>query len=65
MLPVQLCEAQVYTEKQTRHRFAQLHLGLDVEASVGGTTRYLDGAGRVQSFDLPSAYAPRFVIGGT
>ncbi|MEO1727561.1 MAG: hypothetical protein AAFR95_11100 [Bacteroidota bacterium] len=65
LLPVQLCEAQVYTEKQTRHRFAQLHLGLDVEASVGGTTRYLDGAGRVQSFDLPSAYAPRFVIGGT
>lgn len=65
LLPVQLCMAQPYTEKQTRHRFAQLHLGFDVEGTFGGSTRYLDRAGRLQTFDLRSTYVPRFVIGGT
>ncbi|MEL7363087.1 MAG: hypothetical protein AAFN13_13520 [Bacteroidota bacterium] len=65
LLSADLGTAQIYTEKQTRHRFAQLHLGVDVEASIGGTTRYLDAAGQLQTFDLGSAYAPRFVIGGT
>lgn len=57
--------SQVYTEKQTRHRFAQLNLGLDIQSSFGGTTRYFDAQGNIQSLDIGNTFAPRFLIGGT
>lgn len=61
----QLCYAQVYTEKQTRHRFAQLNLGIDFQSSFGGSTKYLDETGNTQSLNLTNSYSPRFLIGGT
>lgn len=61
----QICHAQVYTEKQTRHRFAQLNVGLDVQSSFGGSTKYLDAQGNTQSLNLTSSYSPRFLVGGT
>ena len=57
--------AQVYTEKQTRHRFAQLTLGADYQTSIGGTTKYFDANGSVQSLSLGNIQSPRFLIGGT
>ena len=59
------CYAQVYTQEQTRHRFAQLSLGLDLQSSFGGSTKYFDGQGDLQSLDLTNSYSPRFLIGGT
>lgn len=61
----QLCYSQVYTEKQTRHRFAQLHLGLDGQIGIGGSTRFYDAKGSIQSLHLSNTYTPRFLIGGT
>ncbi|HCA41701.1 MAG TPA: hypothetical protein DEP28_00445 [Bacteroidetes bacterium] len=60
-----LCYSQVYTEKQTRHRFAQFNLGLDFQSNFGGSTKYLDQQGNTQSLNLNSNYSPRFLIGGT
>jgi len=57
--------AQVYLEKQTRHRFAQLTLGMDLQGSFGGTARYLNSQGNISSFNLESTFTPRFLIGGT
>jgi len=57
--------SQVYTEKQSRHRFAQLNLGLDVQSSFGGSTKYLDAFGNTQSLNLTNSVSPRFLIGGT
>lgn len=57
--------SQVYTEKQTRHRFAQLNLGIDFQSSFGGSTKYIDQQGNTQSLNLNSSYSPRFLIGGT
>jgi len=62
---VNLSYSQVYTEKQTRHRFAQLNLGLDFQSSFGGSTKYIDQQGNTQSLNLYSSYSPRFLIGGT
>ena len=60
-----LVYSQVYTEKQTRHRFAQLNLGIDFQSSFGGSTKYIDQEGNTQSLNLNSSYSPRFLIGGT
>lgn len=57
--------SQVYIGKQTRHRFAQLTLGLDVQSSFGGSTQYLDANNNLQSLDLANSISPRFLIGGT
>jgi len=57
--------AQVYIEKQTRHRFAQLHLGADMQTSVGGETRFLENDNSINSLRLNSIIKPRFTIGGT
>lgn len=57
--------SQVYTEKQSRHRFAQLNLGLDVQSSFGGSTKYLDAFGNTQFLNLTNSFSPRFLIGGT
>jgi uncharacterized membrane protein len=58
-------QAQVYTEKQTRHRFAQLTLGADVQSSFGGQTTLFDRFGQSNTFDLPTVTRPRLIIGGT
>ena len=58
-------EAQVYVEKQTRHRFAQLTLGLDFQSSIGGSTTFLNATGATESLNLRSVGKPRFMIGGT
>lgn len=57
--------AQVYTEKQTRHRFAQMTLGIDIGSSIGGETSFLDSQGSIGTISLDRAIAPRFIIGGT
>ncbi len=56
---------QAYLEKQTRHRFAQMTLGLDYEVSLGGRTSYLNASGELQTAELESTRRPRFTIGGT
>lgn len=62
---VRSVKSQVYTEKQTRHRFAQLNLGFDFQSGLGGLTKYIDAKGNTQSLNLTSNYSPRFLIGGT
>ena len=57
--------SQVYTEKQTRHRFAQMNLGLDIQSGFGGSTRYFDLQGNIHSLNIGSSLSPRFLIGGT
>ena len=57
--------AQVYIEKQTRHRFAQLHLGVDGQVSIGGETRFVNPAVETKSLRLNTVAKPRFTIGGT
>ncbi len=59
------CTAQVYTEKQTRHRFAQLNVGLDVQTNTQGNTNYLDSEGNTKTMVLNSHFRPRLIIGGT
>jgi len=60
-----LCYSQAYIEKQTRHRFAQLNLGIDIQSSIGGSTKYFDSQGNIQSLNLGNNFSPRFLIGGT
>jgi len=57
--------AQVYTDKQTRHRFAQMNIGIDYQTSFGGKTNYLDSEGNLNSLNLTSLHKPRVLIGGT
>ena len=57
--------AQVYVEKQSRHRFAQLNLGLDITASNGGTTYYQNNIGQTEQLSLIPNISPRILIGGT
>jgi hypothetical protein len=64
-MPLGMVSGQVYTEKQSRHRFAQLNFGLDCQTAMGGTTKYLDVRGNTQSLDLVSGLTPRLLIGGT
>jgi hypothetical protein len=47
-------KAQVYLEKQTRHRFAQLNLGLDYQTNFGGEIKYLGPNGKINSLALNS-----------
>ena len=57
--------SQVYTKKQTRHRFAQLHLGLDVQSSFGGETKFINNLGNTQALNFNNVFSPRVLIGGT
>lgn len=57
--------SQVYVEKQTRHRFAQLNFGFDGQVSLGGESKYLDSQGNLQRLSLNSSFSPRIIIGGT
>ncbi len=54
-----LC-AQVYLEKQSRHRFAQLNLGLDYEMTLPSDLILNASTSR-----LNPAFTPRIMIGGT
>lgn len=56
--------AQVFVEKQTRHRFAQLTLGYERMSSIGGESSFMNN-GQETTFDLPSRTTNRLVIGGT
>jgi len=56
--------AQVYVEKQTRHRFAQLNLGVDVQSSIGGFANYFDQNGELEAHELDPFISPRILIGG-
>lgn len=60
-----LANAQVYTEKQTRHRFAQMHLGLDYQTNFGGRTIFQNAQAQFVNQDLQSLSNTRFLIGGT
>lgn len=60
-----ICNSQVYTEKKSRHRFAQLNIGFDFQSSYGGSTKYIDKLGNTQALSLNNIYSPRFLIGGT
>lgn len=64
-LYVKLSLAQIYTEQQTRHRFAQLNLGIDLQTSWGGQSAFLNRDRSVETLSLPALYSPRFIIGGT
>ncbi len=57
--------AQVYIKKQTRHRFAQINFGLDVQSGFGGTTKFLDAQGDIRPLNLEHNFSPRILIGGT
>lgn len=68
MVALGLCSTlfgQVYVEKQTRHRFAQLALGVDYASSLGGQSLFLNPSGALERFDLQSVGTPRLLIGGT
>ena len=56
---------QIYVEKQTRHRFAQLNLGMDIQSSFGGNFSYINIDDDIISSNLPNSYTPRIVIGAT
>ena len=58
-------DAQLYTEQQTRHRFAQLSVGLDYQTNTGGTSSFVNSQGELQQFRLPNTHIPRIAIGGT
>lgn len=58
-------KAQVYTEKQTRHRFAQMTLGLDFQSSFGGQTIANPFNPSQININLQPAQTTRFIIGGT
>jgi len=58
-------DAQVYVEKQSRHRFAQSTFGIDVFGNAGVKTNFLNADGQVQALDLGNMSTPRLIIGGT
>jgi hypothetical protein len=58
-------DAQVYIEKQTRHRFAQMTLGADFQMASGGNTKFLNKNNEVEDLKLSNTSSPRFLIGGT
>ncbi|MCI4671501.1 MAG: hypothetical protein MRZ79_25385 [Bacteroidia bacterium] len=65
LFSISMVNAQVYVEKQTRHRFAQLNLGVDYQTNFGGSTQFIDPNGELERLDLGSLHRPRFLIGGT
>ncbi len=65
ILIAQQLSGQVYVEKQTRHRFAQMNMGLDYQTNFGGQTSYLNAEGNKTSLELGQLHKPRFLIGGT
>ncbi len=60
-----IAHGQVFTDKQTRFRFAQMNLGIDLESSSGGHTYFQTSQGNLERISLTNQYKPRIVIGGT
>lgn len=60
-----IADAQVYVEQQSRHRFAQTLVGLDLYRSQGGTTSFINTSGNIEQLALDASFAPRVIIGGT
>lgn len=58
-------QAQVYTEKQTRHRFAQMTVGADYQIGFGGETKFLNASNQIENLAFPNAGNARILIGGT
>ncbi|MEM6348217.1 MAG: hypothetical protein AAF927_30325 [Bacteroidota bacterium] len=57
--------AQVFTEKQSRHRFAQLVLGADARYLFrDGNSAFLDDNGDLQTYELGNSLEPRLTISG-
>jgi len=56
---------QVYTEKRTKHRFAQLNFGFDYQTNFGGEIEFLNENGNRESLNLKSLHRPRLLLGGT
>lgn len=65
LLVCAICDGQVYVQKHSRHRFAQLNFGLDAQLSSAGNTKYLDAEGEIQPLILQPQIRPRIIIGGT
>lgn len=65
IIGTELSFAQIYVEKKSRHRFAQLNLGIDIQSSFFGDTKYKNIDGITRSLSLKSMYSPRILIGGT
>ncbi|MEM7573697.1 MAG: hypothetical protein AAF433_12380 [Bacteroidota bacterium] len=59
-----MLQAQVYYEQASRHRFAQLTLGVELESGWGGQTSYLATDGSMLTQELASTIRPRILIGG-
>lgn len=57
-------KSQVYVDKKTRHRFAQLNLGVDFQSHHGGHS-YTTGNSSLEKLPFETKITPRFVIGGT
>ncbi|MEM6515689.1 MAG: hypothetical protein AAF688_05860 [Bacteroidota bacterium] len=58
-------DSQVYTEKQTRHRFAQMNFGFDLQSNIGGSTTFLNDANLLQTYEFGTSLVPRLLLGGT
>ncbi len=58
-------DAQVYVEKQTRHRFAQMTMGVDYFGNGGVESSFLNAQGVEQALTLDNMTTPRLIIGGT
>ena len=57
--------AQVYAEKQTRHRFAQLTIGYEYTTSIGGAAAFRNMNNELESFNLTPSSCNKLIIGGT
>lgn len=56
--------AQLYVEQQTRHRFAQMTVGVEYQMSTGGQAVFFNDGNR-QELPLGNLGGPRLLIGGT
>jgi len=57
--------AQIYVEKQSRHRFAQSTFGIDFFGNAGVKTNYLNAEGQLEALDFDYMNTTRLIIGGT
>ncbi|MEM8584227.1 MAG: hypothetical protein AAGF87_08160 [Bacteroidota bacterium] len=57
-------DAQLYTETKTKHRFAQMNVGLEWESGMGGRSSFLSSTGELSSLSNPTTNRPRIIIGG-
>lgn len=59
-----MLSAQVYTEKQSRHRFAQFNFGAGLQAGFGGNATF-DGVSGLETMEFGQSLTPQLSIGGT